>query len=57
MADKHVDPVCKMEVTEENAACSYEFNGKTYYFCNEACRDEFKVDPARFLDDGDPRMP
>jgi Cu+-exporting ATPase len=57
MDEKHVDPVCGMEVTEKEAACSYDFKGKTYYFCNESCRDEFQVDPARFLDDGDRRMP
>jgi len=53
MEEKHVDPVCKMEVTPENAACSYDFQGKTYYFCDEACRDEFSSDPAKFLEKRD----
>jgi len=47
--DKSVDPVCGMDVTEENAACSYEYMGKTYYFCAESCRDSFIADPHRYL--------
>jgi len=50
MEDKHIDPVCGMEVTEENAACSYDYKGRTYYFCAESCRDRFAADPTRFLD-------
>ncbi len=46
---KHVDPVCGMEVTEEEAACSYEYQGKKFYFCAESCRDQFASDPENFL--------
>lgn len=49
MAEQHVDPVCKMTVTEEDAACSYEFKGKKYYFCAESCREQFESDPENFL--------
>ena len=31
------DPVCGMYVDEERAAFTSEVNGKTYYFCSEAC--------------------
>ena len=34
-----IDPVCKMEVQEDNAITT-EFNGKLYYFCSEGCREE-----------------
>ncbi len=44
----NVDPVCGMTVTKENAACSYEFNGKTYYFCAESCLEEFVRDPTKY---------
>ena len=47
---KHVDPVCGMEVTKENAACSYELGGKEYHFCNEACKDLFVDSPDRYLE-------
>ncbi|MBN2536791.1 YHS domain-containing protein [candidate division WOR-3 bacterium] len=53
MSDKHVDPVCGMEVTEEEAACSVEFQGKKFYFCNEACRDQFSTDPSKFIEQRD----
>lgn len=43
------DPVCEMEVTPENAACSYEYNGKTYYFCAASCKSQFEQNPDSFL--------
>jgi Cu+-exporting ATPase len=43
------DPVCDMEVTKDNAACSYDYNGKTYYFCALSCRDEFVANPQKFI--------
>lgn len=49
MAEKHTDLVCGMEVTEENAACSFEYQGKTYYFCAEACRDQFAQNPEEHI--------
>jgi len=47
-----VDPVCKMTVTKESAAATYEHEGKTYYFCNVGCKERFAKDPARFLAGG-----
>ena len=47
--DEHLDPVCAMKVTKENAACSYDFRGKTYYFCAASCRDEFAANPVRYI--------
>jgi YHS domain-containing protein len=32
-----VDPVCKMLVSPATAAATYDYNGKTYYFCNVGC--------------------
>ncbi|MEW6386248.1 MAG: FAD-dependent oxidoreductase [Thermodesulfobacteriota bacterium] len=34
------DPVCRMEVSEEEAIRA-ECDGVTYYFCSEGCRDKF----------------
>jgi P-type Cu+ transporter len=45
----NLDPVCGMTVTKENAACSYDYNGKTYYFCAASCKDEFAAAPDKFL--------
>jgi Cu+-exporting ATPase len=44
-----IDPVCGMEVTPEDAAGSYRYEGKQYYFCNESCLERFQRDPAAFL--------
>lgn len=37
------DPVCQMEVREEEAVLAV-CDGKTYYFCSEGCRDKFLKD-------------
>ena len=34
------DPICRMEVREEEAVTA-ECDGITYYFCSEGCRDKF----------------
>lgn len=44
-----IDPVCEMEVTPENAACSIEYKGKTYYFCAQACKHAFELDPESYI--------
>lgn len=44
-----VDPVCGMELNRADAAGSAEFEGKTYYFCVEACRQKFLDDPSSFI--------
>ncbi len=44
-----LDPVCGMEVSEENAACSYEYQGRRYYFCASSCRDVFVQNPQSYL--------
>ena len=43
------DPVCGMEVEPDEAAAKLEYEGKTYYFCAESCRDKFAADPERYL--------
>ena len=44
-----IDPVCKMEVDEEQAAAQYEYKGKTYYFCAVGCKDTFAQHPEQFV--------
>jgi P-type Cu+ transporter len=43
-----IDPVCGMEVDHQNAAGSYEYGGKTYYFCSTGCLEDFKEDPESY---------
>jgi L-lactate dehydrogenase len=54
------DPVCGMEVDENQAKHKAQHMGKTYYFCASACKDTFEKNPERYLkrskgDDFDPR--
>lgn len=36
------DPVCKMELNERHVKESFEYAGRTYYFCSVGCRAEFQ---------------
>jgi Cu+-exporting ATPase len=44
-----IDPVCGMTVDPDSAAASYQYNGRTYYFCSTHCLHKFRRDPERFL--------
>ena len=44
-----IDPVCKMNVDEKKAAATYEYKGKTYYFCAVGCKQAFAKDPEKYL--------
>src|SRR5215217_1026635 len=44
-----IDPVCGMTVDPDNAAGSFEYEGKTYYFCATHCLHRFQKDPENFL--------
>jgi len=46
------DPVYEMEVSEGEAAATYEYKGKTYYFCAVGCKEKFAKDPEKFLQMG-----
>lgn len=43
------DPVCGMDVKEERAAATYDYKGKTYYFCAVGCKEKFSQNPERFI--------
>ena len=44
-----LDPVCGMTVDPDNAAGSFEYQGKTYYFCSTHCLHRFRENPESFL--------
>src|SRR5215211_9259312 len=44
-----IDPVCGMTVDREHAAGSFEYEGKTYYFCSTHCVHRFRENPEAFL--------
>jgi Cu+-exporting ATPase len=44
-----IDPVCGMTVQPATAAGSYEYQGKTYYFCATSCLAKFRAEPIHYL--------
>ena len=44
-----LDPVCGMTVNPDSAAGSFEYQGKTYYFCSKHCVHRFQQNPESFL--------
>ena len=44
-----VDPICGMTVTEESEWTA-EYEGATFYFCSEGCRDKFIEEPGKYLE-------
>lgn len=43
------DPVCGMEVTEQEAAAKKDHQGTTYYFCSQECREQFNQNPEQYV--------
>ncbi len=43
-----IDPVCGMSVEQEQA-WSAEWNGRMHYFCAKGRREEFLIEPHKFL--------
>ena len=48
-----IDPVCGMEVDEQDAEAKLTYAGRTFLFCSEACKEEFQENPEDFVDDLD----
>ncbi|MBH0201770.1 MAG: heavy metal translocating P-type ATPase [Nitrospira sp.] len=48
-APGEIDPVCGMTVQPATAAGSYEYRGKTYYFCATRCLEKFRSDSEYYL--------
>ena len=44
-----VDPVCGMKVKKSDAKATYEYEGKTYYFCMEGCKEKFVENPEKYV--------
>lgn len=42
------DPVCGMDVNEQQAAGKSEYQGQTYYFCSSNCKQQFDQNPQRY---------
>ena len=42
------DPVCGMQVNENDAAGKSEHNGQQYYFCSNECKQRFDRNPEQY---------
>jgi len=42
------DPVCGMNVDENNSQYRSEHNGKQYSFCSEQCKNKFEQHPEQY---------
>ena len=49
---QHRDPICGMQVEEQNAAGKSEHKGQTYYFCSAGCKAKFDANPEQYASDG-----
>lgn len=45
----HRDPVCGMEISRTTSPAEYSWDGKTYYFCADVCREAFEADPEEYV--------
>ncbi|TAK62704.1 MAG: YHS domain-containing protein [Bacteroidetes bacterium] len=43
------DPVCGMNIEEEQAAGTCRYQGRTYYFCAPGCKREFEQEPEKYV--------
>jgi YHS domain-containing protein len=48
--DKQTDPVCGMQIEKTDAAGQSDYEGRTFYFCSSACKEQFDANPTRFTD-------
>ena len=44
-----VDPVCHLDLKAMHGKFAYDFEDETYWFCSEACREEFTAQPQKYL--------
>lgn len=44
------DPVCGMRIEEKDAVAEVEYEGTTYYFCSDDCRETFEEDPEDYAE-------
>jgi Cu+-exporting ATPase len=45
-----LDPVCGMTIAPADAVGTADYHGQTYYFCSDGCLEQFRADPAKFVD-------
>ena len=46
---KHNADLACVDVEVDEQTPSYEYQGRTYYFCSKGCRNKFAQGPAKYL--------
>ena len=44
-----VDPICKMNVAENQAKYTSMYNDAKFYFCSAACKQQFDKNPSKYV--------
>lgn len=42
------DPVCGMDVEEQKAAGTSQYQGRSYLFCSQSCKEKFNQNPEQY---------
>ncbi len=42
------DPVCGMNVDEQNSTIQVDFESRTFHFCSEECKEVFQTNPGPY---------
>jgi Cu+-exporting ATPase len=43
-----IDPVCDMQLDDQQTAITSQYMNRTYYFCSLGCKRQFDNDPQRY---------
>ncbi|HEV7231009.1 MAG TPA: YHS domain-containing protein [Bacteroidia bacterium] len=43
------DPVCNMKISDTGEAFTWKYKDKTYYFDSSTCKETFKMNPEKFI--------
>ncbi len=49
MAEKVKDLVCGMEFDKDTTSGTFEYKGKTYYFCSLGCKEKLAKEPEKYV--------
>ncbi len=47
--ERSKDLVCGAQLDKDDVAARHDYDGKTYEFCSEECKDNFAADPGKFI--------
>jgi YHS domain-containing protein len=44
-----MDIVCNMKIADKSEAYKWKYKGNTYYFDSNTCKETFKMNPEKFI--------